>query len=70
LRGYHGGIELQPKALRCSFLLSRLNLLNLEAVATAHWLQATVWLSPQGASGIVPGVLEAEDLEWQTVSPT
>ena len=29
----------------------KLNLLNLEAVATAHLLQATVWLSPEGASG-------------------
>lgn len=45
-----------------------LNLLNLEAVATAHVLQATVLLSPKGASGILPGVLESEDLAWQSVA--
>jgi hypothetical protein len=46
-----------------------LNLLNLEAVATAHLLQATVWLSPEGASGILPAVLDSEDLDWETVTP-
>lgn len=46
---------------------SKLNLLNLEAVATARWLQAVVWLSPAGASGILPAVLEAEGVRWQEV---
>lgn len=45
----------------------KLNLLNLEAVAAAHFLQATVWLSPEGASGILPDVLEAEKIAWRTV---
>ncbi|MGH9092228.1 MAG: hypothetical protein ACRDZR_12765 [Acidimicrobiales bacterium] len=44
-----------------------LDLLNLEAVATAHWLQAVVWLSPPGAAGILPGVLDAEAVRWQEV---
>jgi hypothetical protein len=48
----------------------RLNLLNLEAVATAHLLQATVWLSPEAASGILPDVLRSEGLDSETVSPT
>jgi hypothetical protein len=48
---------------------SKLNLLNLEAVATAQLLQATVWLSPEGASGILPAVLDSEDLDWETVAP-
>jgi hypothetical protein len=47
----------------------KLNLVNLEAVGTAQLLQATVWLSPEGASGILPAVLDSEDLEWETVMP-
>lgn len=47
-----------------------LNLLNLEAVAAAHYLGATVWLSPQGARGILPDVLTAERITWCAVAPT
>lgn len=47
----------------------KLNLLNLEAVATAQLLPATVWLSPEGASGILPAVLDSEDLDWERVTP-
>ena len=46
----------------------RLNLLNLEAVATARFLQATVWLSPERASGILPAVLDSEDLDWEILA--
>jgi hypothetical protein len=46
----------------------RLNVLNLEAVATALVLQATIWLSPEGASGILPEVLHAERLGWETIT--
>ena len=45
----------------------RLNLLNLEAVAAAHTLGAAVWLSPAGAAGVLPGVLDDERIGWQTV---
>ncbi len=48
----------------------RLNVLNLEAIAAALWLRATVWLSPEGASGILPDVLSAEDLAWETITPS
>jgi len=48
----------------------RLNVLNLEAVATARWLRATVWLSPEGASGLLPDVLDAEELAWETIRPS
>ena len=48
----------------------RLNVLNLEAVATARWLRATVWLSPEGASGMLPGVLDDEELDWETLTPS
>lgn len=46
----------------------RLNLLNIEAVATARILDATVWLSEEGAAGILPSVLDAEGLRWATVA--
>src|SRR3954470_9906706 len=36
---------------------AQLNLLNLEAVAVARLLRATVWLSVPGASGVLPAVL-------------
>ncbi|HEV8114763.1 MAG TPA: hypothetical protein VGP53_00890 [Acidimicrobiales bacterium] len=42
----------------------RLNLLNLEAAAAARALDATVWLSPDAAEGILPGVLDAERIPW------
>jgi hypothetical protein len=43
----------------------RLNLLNLEAVATAGVEDAIVWLSPEGARGVLPGVLAEEGIEWR-----
>ena len=43
----------------------RLNLLNLEAAAAAITLEATVWLSPEAARGILPAVLDAEHLPWE-----
>jgi len=46
----------------------RLNLLNLEA--TARVLGATVLLSTEAASGVLPGVLDAEALVWITVDAT
>ncbi|MGH9092591.1 MAG: hypothetical protein ACRDZR_14630 [Acidimicrobiales bacterium] len=46
-----------------------LNLLNLEAVAAAQFLGATVWLSPQGARGILPAVLATENIAWRKVAP-
>ena len=47
---------------------SQLNLLNLEAVAAAQVLRARVWLSVRAASGVLPGVLEAEGVEWSVVT--
>ena len=46
---------------------ARLNLLNLEAVAAACWADATVWLSPESASGVLPDVLDAESVRWRVV---
>jgi hypothetical protein len=47
----------------------QLNLLNLEAVAAASTLEATIWLSPKGASGVLPSVLDMEGISWKTVLP-
>ncbi|MHB8681563.1 MAG: hypothetical protein ACYDA2_05640 [Acidimicrobiales bacterium] len=47
-----------------------LNVLNLEAVAMAHSLHATVWLSPEGAQGMLPHILDAEGLDWETITPS
>ena len=46
----------------------QLNLLNLEAVAAARLLRATVWLSAPAASGVLPRVLDSEKLRWKLVS--
>ena len=45
----------------------RLNLLNLEAVAVALLLSATLWLSEQAVEGILPPALDAEGIAWRTV---
>jgi len=45
----------------------RLNLLNLEAVAVARVLTATIWLSDQGSAGVLPPVLNAEGIAWRKV---
>ena len=46
----------------------RLNLLNLEAVAAGATLDATLWLSPPAASGLLPAVLDAEGIKWTTIT--
>jgi hypothetical protein len=45
----------------------QLNLLNLEAVAAASVLEATIWLSPAGAAGVLPNALDLEGIPWETV---
>ncbi|MCU1485337.1 MAG: hypothetical protein JWN67_2083 [Actinomycetia bacterium] len=44
-----------------------LNLLNLEAVAAAMVLDATVWLSAP-ATGLLPPVLDVEGCRWRSVA--
>jgi hypothetical protein len=46
----------------------RLNLLNLEVVAVAQVLAATIWLSEQGAEGVLPGVLDGGGIAWTTIT--
>lgn len=46
----------------------RLNLLNLEVVAVAQLLTATIWLSTKGAEGVLPHVLDGEGIAWTTIT--
>jgi hypothetical protein len=46
----------------------RINLLNLEALAFAHCLPGIVWLSEESTAGILPAVLDAESIVWETVA--
>jgi len=46
----------------------KLNLLNLEAVAAVHALNATLWLSREAADGVLPAVLDVEHLAWEVVA--
>lgn len=45
----------------------RLNLLNLEAAATGLVLEATVLLSNETARGVLPEMLDAENIAWRSV---
>lgn len=46
----------------------RLNLLNLEAAATGLVLDATILLSVEAARGVLPEILETENIRWRTVA--
>lgn len=48
----------------------RLNLLNLEAAASALVFEATVLLSPQASEGVLPTVLDAERISWEIIDLT
>jgi hypothetical protein len=47
---------------------TQLNLLNLEAAASALVLGAEVWLSQEASTGVLPAVLEAEGTSWKVLS--
>jgi hypothetical protein len=46
----------------------RLNLLNLEAVAVGQLLAGTLWLSLEAAAGVLPAVLDKEQVAWRAVA--
>lgn len=46
----------------------RLNLLNLEAVAVGQLLGGTMWLSAEAAGGVLPDILDQEQVPWETVA--
>lgn len=54
----------------CRLASSRLNLLDMEVVAAGDTLDATIWLSPPAASGVLPAVLDAENIAWTTIGVT
>ncbi|MGH3535276.1 MAG: hypothetical protein ACRDQG_11315 [Pseudonocardiaceae bacterium] len=45
-----------------------LNLLNLEAVAVGRLMGATMWLSPGTAGGLLPDILDQEQVAWERIS--
>lgn len=45
----------------------RLNLLNLEAAAAGLVLDATMLLSIEATRGVLPVILDAENIRWRTV---
>jgi len=46
----------------------RLNLLNVEAVAVGRLFGATLWLSEETTRGVLPAVLEAENVSWEPIT--
>lgn len=58
-----------PAMARIASRHPQLNLLNLEAAATATVLSATVHLSPAAANGILPTILGAENIPWTSLNP-
>lgn len=58
---------LVPAMARVAGRHAQLNLLNVEATAAALVLGAEVWLSPAASEGVLPAVLESEDVRWITV---
>jgi hypothetical protein len=57
-----------PAMARVALRHPHLNLLNLEAVAAGATLDATLWLSPPAASGVLPAVLDAEGIRWTPIT--
>ncbi len=57
-----------PAMARIAGRHPQLNLLNLEAAATATFVGATVHLSPAAANGILPTILDAENIPWTSVT--
>jgi len=60
---------LVPEMVRVHRRHPKLNLLNLEATASARLLGARVLLSRPSAGGLLPEVLDAEHIRWEAVRP-
>ena len=58
-----------PEMARLAERHTRLNLMNLEALAAAVLGGAEVLLSPPAARGVLPDVLTAERVSWRVVEP-
>lgn len=60
---------LVPEMVRIHRRHPKLNLVNLEAAAAARLLGARVLLSRPSASGVLPNILDAERIRWDTLGP-
>lgn len=60
---------LVPEMAQVALRHPQLNLMNVEAVAAARVLEATVWLSPPAGAGVLPEVLATEGVPWRVVTP-
>lgn len=56
-----------PQMARLAQRHGRLNVMNLQATATAAVHEIDVALSPKAASGVLPAVLDEEQIGWQVV---
>lgn len=56
-----------PRMARIAKRHPRLSLLNLEAVAVGQLSRGTMWLSEEATGGVLPDVLDQENVAWQTV---
>ena len=60
---------LVPTMVAVSGRHPRLNLMNVEAVAAAVLLEATVLLSEPAARGVLPEIFSAERVPWRAIRP-
>jgi hypothetical protein len=60
---------LVPEMVRVHRRHPKLNLLNLEATASARLLGARVLLSRPSVGGVLPAVFDAEDIRWEALGP-
>jgi hypothetical protein len=60
--------ETVPAMAEASRRYPRLNLLNLEAIATGKLLSAKLWLSNETAAGVLPQLLDQERIGWSTIT--
>ena len=59
---------LVPEMVRLHQRHAQLNVMNLEAVATAGLLEARVLVSSRASEGVLPQVLEAEGFPWKVIT--
>jgi hypothetical protein len=62
--------QLVPAMVDVARSQSRLNVLNVEAVAAARTLSARVLLSPAAAAGVLGPALDAERIRWSVSEPS
>lgn len=56
-----------PRMARIAKRHPQLNLPNLEAVAVGQLVTGTLWLSVEATGGVLPAVLDEEQVAWRTI---